>query len=344
MTDAAIAVPAGRVPAAGALQAHAAQRRRQLVVAAIALALMAAVPLVVGDAYLRNILILTLMYAALAQAWNILGGYCGQISLGHALYFGAGAYTTSVLFVHFGVLPWFGMVAGALLAAVMALLLGWLCFRLKGHYFAIATLVIAEIGLLLVHNWDYVGAAMGIQWPLGPDSWATLQFARNKAPYFYFVLGLFALTWLITFWVEGSRWGYWWRAVKDNPEASESLGVTVFRSKMAAAALSASLTAVGGGFYAAFVAYIDPDSVMHFRFSLLMVLPVVLGGIGTLWGPLLGAVILIPLTEAIRSYMGGSGTGTDLIVYGALVMGVAVLKPEGLIGLFSGWRRKAGAA
>lgn len=344
MTDAAIAVPAGRAPASEALQAHAAQRRRQLLVGAVALALMAAVPLLVGDAYLRNILILTLMYAALAQAWNILGGYCGQISLGHALYFGAGAYTTSVLFVNFGVLPWFGMVAGALLAAVMALLLGWLCFRLKGHYFAIATLVIAEIGLLLVHNWDYVGAAMGIQWPLGPDSWATLQFARNKAPYFYFVLGLFALTWLITFWVEGSRWGYWWRAVKDNPEASESLGVTVFRSKMAAAALSASLTAIGGGFYAAFVAYIDPDSVMHFRFSLLMVLPVVLGGIGTMWGPLLGAVILIPLTEAIRSYMGGSGTGTDLIVYGALVMGVAVLKPEGLIGLFSGWRRKAGAA
>ncbi|HZF86351.1 MAG TPA: branched-chain amino acid ABC transporter permease, partial [Burkholderiaceae bacterium] len=123
MTDAAIAVPAGPAPAAGALQAHAAQRRRQLVVGAIALALMAAVPLVVADAYLRNILILTLMYAALAQAWNILGGYCGQISLGHALYFGAGAYTTSVLFVNFGVLPWFGMVAGAVLAAVLALLL-----------------------------------------------------------------------------------------------------------------------------------------------------------------------------------------------------------------------------
>ena len=346
MTDAALAASAAvaGTPAAGALQAHGAHRRRQLLSGAVVLALLAALPLLVGDAYLRNILILTLMYAALAQAWNILGGYCGQISLGHALYFGAGAYATSVLFVNFGVLPWFGMVAGAVLAAALALLLGWMCFRLKGHYYAIATLVIAEIGLLLVHNWDYVGAAMGIQWPLGPDSWATLQFARDKAPYFYFVLGLFALTWLITFWVEGSRWGYWWRAVKDNPEASESLGVTVFRSKMAAAALSASLTAIAGGFYAAFVAYIDPDSVMHFRFSLLMVLPVVLGGIGTLWGPLLGAVILIPLTEAIRSYMGGSGTGTDLIVYGALVMGVAVLKPEGLIGLFSGLRRKAGAA
>ncbi|KAF1021460.1 MAG: hypothetical protein GAK30_01810 [Paracidovorax wautersii] len=305
-------------------------------------AALAVLPLLVADPYLRNVLILMLMYAALAQAWNILGGYCGQISLGHALYFGVGAYATSVLYVQYGVLPWFGMVAGAGLAAVLALLLGWLCFRLKGHYFSIATLVIAEIGLLLVHNWDWVGAAMGIQWPLGPDSWATLQFARDKVPYFYFVLGLFALTWLITFWVEDSRWGYWWRAVKDNPEASESLGVTVFRSKMAAAALSASLTAVGGGFYAAFVAYIDPDSVMHFRFSLLMVLPVVLCGIGTLWGPLVGALILIPLTEVTRSYMGGSGTGIDLIIYGALVMLVAVLKPEGLVGLFS--RRKGASS
>jgi branched-chain amino acid transport system permease protein len=336
------AVPA--TAAAGVVASHQAHRRRQVLGVLAVLAVLALLPALVHDAYLRNVLILTLLYAALAQAWNILGGYCGQISLGHALYFGIGAYATSVLYVNYGVLPWFGMAVGAVLAAAMALLLGWMCFRLKGHYFSIATLVIAEIGLLLVHNWDYVGAAMGIQWPLGPDSWATLQFARDKAPYFYFVLALFALTWFISFQVEGSRWGYWWRAVKDNPEASESLGVTVFSSKMAAAALSASLTAVGGSFYAAFVAYIDPDSVMHFRFSLLMVLPVVLGGLGTLWGPLLGAVILIPLTEVTRSYLGGSGTGIDLIIYGALVMLVSVLKPEGLVGLFRGRRAKGAAA
>jgi ABC-type branched-subunit amino acid transport system permease subunit len=200
-------------------------------------------------------------------------------------------------YVKFGITPWGGLLAGGIIAALIALALGYPCFRLKGHYFSIATIVIAEIGLLLFHNWDYAGAALGIQWPFTPDSWWTLQFARDKAPYFYFALGLFAVTWLVTFSIVRSKWGYWWRAVKDSADAAESLGVTIFHSKMAAAAISAFFTAVGGGFYAAFVSYIDPDSVMHFRFSLLMALPAVLGGVGSLWGPAIGALILIPLAE-----------------------------------------------
>ena len=310
---------------------HSARRKLQLLMAAAVFTLIAFSPLVVQNAYFRNVLVLTLLYTALAQSWNILGGYCGQVSLGHALYFGVGAYATSKLFVAFGIVPWFGVLGGGVLAAGLALVLGCACLRLKGHYFSIATILFAEIGLLLVHNWDYVGGATGIQWPFGPDSWWTLQFARNKTPYIYIALGLALITWLATWVIEDSRWGYWWRAVKDHPDAAESLGVTVFRSKMAATALSAFFTAVGGGFYAAFVSYVDPDSVMHFRFSLLMALPVVLGGIGTLWGPALGAAILIPLTEFSRSYMGGSGSGIDLMIYGGLIMGVALLKPEGLI-------------
>ncbi|OJU15808.1 MAG: amino acid ABC transporter permease, partial [Afipia sp. 62-7] len=260
-------------------------RRRQLIVALVVFALIALVPRLVSDVYMMNVLILTLLFAALSQSWNLLGGYCGQVSLGHALYFGIGAYATSLLYVKFGITPWGGLLAGGILAALIALALGYPSFRLKGHYFSIATIVIAEIGLLLFHNWDYPGAALGIQWPFTPDSWWTLQFARNKAPYFYFALGLFADTWLVTFAIVESKWGYWWRAVKDNADAAESLGVTIFQSKMAAAAISAFFTAVGGGFYAAFVSYIDPDSVMHFRFSLLMALPAVLGGVGSLWGP-----------------------------------------------------------
>ncbi|MCQ4160369.1 branched-chain amino acid ABC transporter permease [Roseomonas sp. GC11] len=310
-----------------------ARRRRQLLLAVPVFALLALLPLLVRDVYLQNVLVLTLMYAALSQSWNILGGYCGQISLGHALYFGIGAYTTSVLFVNFGILPWGGMLAGGVLAVLVALLLGYPCFKLRGHYFSIATIVIAEIGLLLVHNWDYVGAAMGIQWPFGPDSWATLQFARDKVPYFHLALGLFAITWLVTWVIEGSRWGFWWRAVKDDTEAAQSLGVEVFRSKMAAAAVSAFFTAVGGAFYAAFVSYIDPESVMSFRFSLLFALPAVLGGIGTLWGPAVGAAVLIPLTEITRSYLGGNGSGLDLVIYGVLIMLVALARPEGLLSL-----------
>lgn len=317
--------------AASSMTSFVSSRRRQLIVAVVVFALIALVPRLVSDVYLMNVLILTLLFAALSQSWNLLGGYCGQVSLGHALYFGIGAYATSLLYVKFGITPWGGLLAGGIIAALIALALGYPSFRLKGHYFSIATIVIAEIGLLLFHNWDYAGAALGIQWPFTPDSWWTLQFARDKAPYFYLVLGLFAVTWLVTFVIVESKWGYWWRAVKDNAEAAESLGVTIFHSKMAAAAISAFFTAIGGGFYAAFVSYIDPDSVMHFRFSLLMALPAVLGGVGSLWGPAVGALILIPLAEFSRSYLGGSGSGLDLVIYGGLIMIVSLTRPEGIL-------------
>ena len=173
------------------------------------------------------------------------------------------------------------------------------------------------------------------------DSWLKFQFTRSKLPYFYFALALACVAWFVTWWLEDSKWGYWWRAVKDNPDAAESLGVVVFNSKMGAAAVSAFLVAVGGSFYAQFVSYIDPESVMGFQFSLLMALPAVLGGIGTLWGPLLGAVILIPLTELTRSFIGGSGRGVDLIVYGALIIAISLARPQGLVGLFSPKRKEA---
>jgi branched-chain amino acid transport system permease protein len=322
--------------------AFARQRRRQLVMAFVFVGITALLPLWVHDVYIQNILVLTLMYAALSQSWNILSGYCGQISLGHALYFGLGAYASTLLFTKFGVLPWFGMLGGGVLAALIALALGYPCFRLSGHYFVIATIVIAETAYLLVLNWDWAGAAMGIDVPVRHDSWLTFQFARTKLPYFYFALVFAAVTWLVTWGLEESKWGYWWRAVKENPAAAESLGVVVFHSKMAAAAVSAFFTAIGGSFYAQFVSYIDPGSVMNFNFSLLMALPAVLGGIGTLWGPALGAIILIPMSELTRSYMGGSGRGIDLIVYGTLVVVVALARPEGLVGLFASRSRSAG--
>jgi branched-chain amino acid transport system permease protein len=317
-----------------------ARRHRQLTIAAIVLMAMAALPLGIRDIYFQNILVLSVMYAALSQSWNILGGYCGQISLGHALYFGVGAYTSTILLTRYGITPWLGMIAGGGLCAAIALALGWPCFRLRGHYFTIATIVIAEIGLLLFLNWDWAGAALGIQIPIVRDNWLNFQFQRSKLPYYYFALGLAAVTWLATWIIEDSKWGYCWRAVKENPEAAESLGVWVFHSKMAAAAVSAFFTAIGGSFYALFVSYIDPDSVLTFQFSLLMALPAVLGGIGTLWGPALGAVILIPITELTRSYVGGTGRGFDLILYGATVMLIALLRPEGLVSLVH-WRRKA---
>ena len=184
---------------------------------------------------------------------------------------------------------------------------------------------------------------MGIDIPVRQDSWLTFQFTRSKLPYLYFALVLSCVTWLVTWLIEDTRWGYWWRAVRDNPEAAESLGVVVFNSKMAAAAVSAFFTAVGGSFYGQYVSYVSPESVMSFHFSLLIALPTVLGGIGTLWGPAVGAVILIPMTELIGSFIGGSGKGIDLIVYGLLVVIIAVARPEGLVGVFTRRRDPRGA-
>src|SRR6266851_1897166 len=247
-----------------------ARRLRDLVVAVVIAVVIAALPLFVSDVYVQNILVLTLMYAALSQSWNILGGYCGQISLGHALYFGLGAYVSTLLFVNLGIPPTIGMFAGGLVGAAGALLVGWPCFRLSGHYYAIATVVVGEIGYLLFLNWDFVGGATGVYVPFKGESWATLQFRTAKLPYHYLVLAFAACTWLAAWLIEGSRWGFAWRAVKDDVVAARSLGVRIFPSKMAAAGISGFFTGVGGAIYAQYVGYIDPDSVLAGSFSILI--------------------------------------------------------------------------
>ncbi|HUC68511.1 MAG TPA: branched-chain amino acid ABC transporter permease [Stellaceae bacterium] len=318
------------------------RRRRELRVAGIVLVLLALLPLATHDVYFQNLIILTILFAGLAQAWNILGGYCGQISLGHALYFGIGGYVSTLLFVRAGVPPTFGMVAGGVVGALAALLVGWPCFRLSGHYYAIATVVVGEIGYLLFLNWDLVGGASGVYVPFTGESLINLQFRVSKLPWHYVTLGFAAIAWLTAFLVEGSRWSYSWRAIKDDVTAARSLGVRVFPSKMAAAGISGFLTAMGGAIYAQYVGYIDPDSVMAGSLSILIALPAVLGGVGMLWGPLIGSAVLIPLSELSRSYLGGSGSGIDLMLYGALITGVALARPQGLVSLIGAKRRSGG--
>jgi branched-chain amino acid transport system permease protein len=309
------------------------RRRRQLLSGIVVLALAAALPFATHDVYTQNLIILTLLYAGLSQAWNILGGYCGQISLGHALYFGIGAYVSTILFVNAGIPPTLGMFAGGVVAGLASLLVGWPCFRLSGHYYAIATVVVGEVGYLLFLNWDFVGAASGLYVPFTGESYVNLEFRTSKLPWLYVVLIFAAVTWVTAWLIEGSRWGYSWRAVKDDVTAARSLGVRVFPSKMAAAAISGFLTGVGGAIFAQYVGFIDPDSIMASNLSILIALPAVLGGVGTLWGPLLGAIVLIPVSELSRSYIGGSGSGVDLMIYGALIMIVALARPQGLVSL-----------
>lgn len=310
------------------------RRRRELLVGAAVLLGLGLLPLPIRDAYAQNLIIITLLFAGLSQAWNILGGYCGQISLGHALYLGVGGYVSTKLFVDLGVPPAFGMFAGGAVAGLLALLVGWPCFRLSGHYYAIATVVVGEIGYLLFLNWDWVGAATGIYIPFRGESLIDLQFRTTKLPIHYVVLAFVALTWAVAWAIEGGRWGFYWRAVRDDVTAARSLGVRVFPSKMAAAAISGFLTGMGGAIYAQYVGYIDPDSVLAGHLSILIALPAVLGGVGTLWGPLLGAAVLIPVSELSRSYLGGGGQGVDLMIYGGLIMAVALARPAGLVSLF----------
>lgn len=317
------------------------RRRRELAAGAVVLAGLAVLPLPIADVYTRNMIILTVLYAGLSQAWNVLGGYCGQISLGHAVYFGVGGYVSTLLFVRAGLPPTIGMFAGGAVGGVAALLVGWPCFRLSGHYYAIATIVVGEIVYLLFLNWDFVGGATGVYVPFRTESLIDLQFRTSKLPFHYVCLAYAAACWIVAWVVEGSRWGFSWRAVKDDVTAARSLGVRVFPSKMAAAAISGFLTGVGGAIYAQYVGYIDPDSVLNGGLSILIALPAVLGGVGTLWGPLIGSAVLIPMSELSRSYLGGSGSGVDLMIYGGLIVVVSLARPQGLVSLL-GVRSRAG--
>jgi branched-chain amino acid transport system permease protein len=286
--DALVAPPISRRPAKNAL------------IAIGVLALVACVPLVVTSPSRLNLAVLILMAAQLGVAWNILGGYAGQISLGHAAFFGVGAYTASLLFMNFDVSPWIGIPLGGLVAAAIGLVVGWSCFRLKGHYFAMATIAFAELVQIGFNNWEYAGAAVGLSLPMTKRGWSVMIFS-DKASYFYLALGLLVFSLLVNFAIERSFVGYYFRAIKDEPDAARSLGVgqTVF--KQLALCASSFLTAMGGGLYAFKELYIDPPSVLATGLSIKMALSAILGGVGTLFGPVVGAVVLTGIEAAVAA-------------------------------------------
>jgi branched-chain amino acid transport system permease protein len=311
--------------------------RRGLLGLGIAAAL--AYPLAFTQPFPRHLMIMIFLYGALAVAWNLLAGYCGQISLGHAVFFGLGAYTSSLLVREAALTPWVGMLAGAVVAVAVSQVIGYPVFRLRGHYFAIATIAVGEIVQAIFINWEWTGGARGLYLPLKrPDSWLNLQFHTSKAPYYYIALGLLVLALAVSARVERTRTGYRFRAVREDQDAAASLGVHVAREKLRAMALSAALTALGGAFYAQYVLYIDPEAVFPLSLSILICLVAVVGGVGTLWGPVLGAAILVPLSEGTRIWLGGSGKALDLVIYGALIMVISAVQPAGLLGLL---RRRA---
>jgi branched-chain amino acid transport system permease protein len=306
------------------------------------LAAAALFPLLVESPARQNIAILIMMAAQLGVAWNIVGGYAGQVSLGHVAFYGLGAYTSTLLFTQAGVNPWLGMLAGGILAAIISLVIGWSCFRLKGHYFTMATIAVAEIVQIIFTNWEFAGAAVGLTIPMDKQGWGEFIFA-SKVPYYYIALGLLLVTLLANFLIERSYLGYYFRAIKDEPDAARSLGVNLSAYKQVAFAASSFFTALGGSFYAQKELYIDPASVLGTGLSIKMALVSILGGIGTLFGPVVGAGILTTIDEGTRVLFGGSGRGTDLIIYSGLIIVIAVYYPTGVVGWLKNFaaRRKA---
>lgn len=288
----------------------------------------------------RHILILFLIFAGLGESWNIITGFAGQTSFGHAAFFGIGAYTSTILFYKFHLSPWLGMILGAILASIVSAVVSYPCFKLKGHYFAIATLAIAEIIKQIFVSWDYVEGATGISIPIVEEGIVNFQFHSSKIPYFLIAYAFFVATVFAAKFIEKNRMGYYLKAIRDSHEAAEALGINTTLYKLYAMMISAAFTAILGTLYAQYILYIDPFMVFPLEISMKIVLLTVLGGIGNIYGPVIGAAVLIPLSEYTRILLGGTGKGVDLIIFGALIVIIACYEPNGVMGLLKQKSRK----
>ncbi|HTO68069.1 MAG TPA: branched-chain amino acid ABC transporter permease [Bradyrhizobium sp.] len=307
---------------------------RRLLWPAVLLALVTAYPLVLSTPFQQRLGALVLLYAIAASAWNIVGGYAGQVSVGHVVFFGCGAYAAMGAYAQFGLPPLVGLPAGMVLAVVIAAVIGRPTLRLSGHYFSMATIAVAELVRLVVTNTDYLGAAVGLSGPPVPRTVFDLSFV-SSLPYYYLFLVVLGLTLLITWRVAESRMGFYLRAIKDSERAARSLGAPASRIKLHAYMLSAGLTSVAGAFYAMMVGFVDPESGLGILISVKMLIMAALGGAGLLFGPLVGAAILVPLEELSNSWLGGQGAGLTFVVYGAIIVLIARFQPGGILTLIT---------
>jgi len=287
--------------------------------------------------YFLHIAITMLFFAFVSEAWNIIGGYAGQLSLGNAAFFGLGAYGAVLLTHYYNIPPWIGgIVIGGAAAVVLSLITGLVCFRLRSHYFAISTLAIGEVMRLVFLNQRQITfGAEGITIPYKGNSILYLQFL-SKAPYYYIALALMLLGMYITWKIGKSRLGHYLVAINQNQDAAEVVGVNSARAKQIALSVSAFLTAVGGTFYAQYIYFIDPDFVFGLGLSIEFALIAIVGGVGTVMGPVIGSFLLRPAMESTNALLGATYMGVHLIVYGGLLIAVVMFKPEGLVGWVGG--------
>jgi branched-chain amino acid transport system permease protein len=314
---------------------------RRLVWLSVVAAIAIAYPLLLSSPFQQRLGALVLLYAIAASAWNIVGGYAGQVSVGHVVFFGCGAYAAMGSYAKFGLSPLFGIPGGIVLAVALAAIIGVPTLRLSGHYFSMATIAVAETMRLIVTNTEWLGAAVGLSGPTVPRNVFDLSFL-SSLPYYYLFLAVLAITLLVTWWMTNSRMGFYLRAIKDSERAARSLGAPASRTKLYAYMLSAALTSVAGALYAMMFGFVDPESGLGILISVKILIMAALGGAGLLFGPLVGAAILVPLEEISNSWLGGKGAGLTFVVYGAIIVLIARFQPGGLLSLFTG-RRKPGA-
>jgi branched-chain amino acid transport system permease protein len=289
------------------------------------------IPLFV-DTYYMHIFILVFYYAYLSSAWNIIGGFGGQLSLGHALFFGVGAYTSTILFINYGLSPWAGMFVGGIIASFIAYLIGRLIFRYKirGVFFAISTLAFAEITRIICGEIRLTGGSEGLLVPLQTDSIFDFQY-ESKVVYYYIIFIMMLLMLLISWMIRKSKYFYYLAALRADEEAATALGVDARKQKTIALVISAFFTAIGGTFFAQYYMFIEPHITFDVMTSVDMIIRPIIGGVGTVFGPVLGSIFITPLGEVIRAVAGGGKSGIQLLIYGAVLIAICIWMPKGIL-------------
>jgi len=306
-------------------------RSSKFVGLAAALAALAIAPLFINNDFYLDGFILIFVWGAFSGTWNIISGYAGMISLGHNAFFGIGAYTSTLLFLNLGLTPWLGMLAGGVLASSVGVIIGLICFRLRSHYFALATLAFGQVCSILALTWrSLTQGAEGLALPIQPSLY-NMIFA-SKLTYLYLGLALFLAVIAISFLIENSRLGYYLTAFRENEDAARALGVKTGRVRLIAMAISSFLAAIVGSFYAQYLVYIDPSSVIRIQISIQVALFTIMGGLGTVLGPAIGALIFVPITIFLRAQLGTALPGMHMIIYGSILILVLKYMPKGIYG------------
>ena len=312
---------------------------RGLVLILVAMGVLAIVPLITSSNVVLNFMVMALLIALVGQGWNLLGGYGGQYSFGHAAFFGTGAYVTGILQMRYGVNAWAGFIIGIAAGALVGAVIGALSFRsgLKGSYFALVTLAFAEVLRIVASVAPITGAGVGTLIKLDLRSEA-FQF-QSRAPFYWIVLGMVGVSLILTRMIEDSRFGAYLVAVRENEDAARALGVDATIVKLCAMTISAAITAAAGCFYAQYYLFIDAGIAYGPWISIEGLLAPIIGGIGTVFGPLLGALVVKTLGELTKLVTGGA-PGLDLVIYGSVLIVVVAFAPRGIAGIFVDLRRR----